>query len=92
MKTQILQLEPHDDVISARDKMGWGQTARVLLVWPNRGQILTRRVDLELLLRHSRSLGGQLALVTRDPDVRYHAKRIGIHVFKSVRQAQHTRW
>jgi hypothetical protein len=92
MKTQILQLEPHDDVISARDKMGWGQTARVLLVWPNRGQILTRRVDLELLLRHSRSLGGQLALVTRDPDVRYHAKQIGIHVFKTVSQAQQTRW
>ncbi|HEX6305246.1 MAG TPA: baseplate J/gp47 family protein [Anaerolineales bacterium] len=92
MKTQILQLEPHDDVISARDKMGWGQTARVLLVWPNRGRILTRRIDLELLLRHSHSLGGQLALVTRDPDVRYHAKQIGIHVFKTVRQAQQTRW
>lgn len=92
MKTQILQLEPHDDAISARDKMAWGQTARILLVWPNRGRVLTRRLDLELLLRHSRSLGAQLALVTRDPDVRYHAKQLGIHVFKNVRQAQHTRW
>lgn len=92
MKTQILQLEPHDDFISARDKMGWGQTARVLLVWPNRGRVLTRRLDLEMLLRHSRSSGGQLALVTRDPDVRYHAKQIGIHVFKTVPQAQQTRW
>ena len=32
MKTHILQLEPHDDVFSVRDKMGWGQAARVLLV------------------------------------------------------------
>lgn len=92
MKTQILQLEPHDDVISTRDKMGWTQTSRILLVWPPRGRVLTRRLDLELLLRHSRALGAQLALVTTDPDVRYHAKVLGIHVFKHVRQAQNKRW
>jgi hypothetical protein len=92
MKTQILQLEPHDDVISTRDKMGWSQTSRILLVWPGRGRILTRRLDLELLLRHSRALGGQMALVTRDSQVRFHAKQLGIHVFTSVRQAQNTRW
>jgi hypothetical protein len=92
MKTQILQLEPHDDVISTRDKMGWSQTSRILLVWPSRGRVLTRRLDLELLLRHSRALGGQLALVTRDSEVRFHAKQLGIHVFNSVRQAQNTRW
>jgi hypothetical protein len=92
MKTQILQLEPHDDVISTRDKMGWSQTSRILLVWPSRGRILIRRLDLELLLRHSRALGGQMALVTRDSQVRSHAKQLGIHVFNSVRQAQNTRW
>ena len=92
MKTQILQLEPHDDIISARDKMGWSQTSRILLSWPERGRVLTRRLDLELLLRHSQILGAQLALVTHDPDVRYHAKRLGIHVFKNVHQAQNTRW
>jgi hypothetical protein len=92
MKTQILQLEPHDDVISTRDKMGWTQTSRILLVWPPRGRVLTRRLDLELILRHSRALGAQLALVTTDPDVRYHAKVLGIHVFKHVRQAQNKRW
>ncbi|HZD56013.1 MAG TPA: baseplate J/gp47 family protein [Anaerolineales bacterium] len=92
MKTQILQLEPHDDVISTRDKMGWSQTSRILLVWPSRGRVLVRRLDLELLLRHNRSLGGQLALVTRDSEVRFHAKQLGIDVFNSVRQAQDTRW
>ena len=24
MKTQIIQLEPYDDIYSAKDKMGWG--------------------------------------------------------------------
>jgi hypothetical protein len=36
MKTQIIQLESHDDIISIRDKMGWSQTSRILLVWPEK--------------------------------------------------------
>lgn len=92
MKTQILRLEPHDDVISARDKMEWSQTGRILLVWPNRGTILNRRIDLVLLQRHSQSLGAQLAVITRDPQVCYHADELGIPVYKDLRQAQKTHW
>lgn len=92
MKTQILQLESHDDVISARDKMGWGQTGRILLIWPQRGRILGRRLDLVLLQRRGRELGIQLALVTRDPLARFYARSLGIHIFDSARQAQNVRW
>jgi hypothetical protein len=92
MKTQIVQLEAHDDYISVRDRMGWGQTTRVLLVWPLRGRILNRRLDLILLKRHSDALGSQLALVTRDRDVRYHADRLNIPVYKSIRAAEESRW
>ena len=92
MKTQIIQLEPHDDYISVRDRMEWGQTTRVLLVWPLRGKILNRKLDLLLLKRHADALGSQLALVTRDRDARYHADQLGIPVFKSVRQAEQSRW
>ena len=92
MKTQILQLESHDDAISTRDKMGWSQTRRVLLVWPARGRVLTRQLDLVLLLRHSLTLGVQLALVTDDTQVHFHARQLGIHTFDSIRQAQETRW
>ena len=92
MKTQILRLEAHDDVISARDKMQWSQTGRILLVWPERGKILTRRLDLILLLRHSQSLGAQLALITRDPQVCYHAAQLGIPVFNDLHQAQKSHW
>jgi len=98
MKTQIIQIEPHDDAISVRDKMGWTQTGRLVLVWPARGrlrsagQALARRLDLVLLARHSQSLGCQLALVTIDSQVRDHAQSLGIPVFKSVREAQERRW
>jgi hypothetical protein len=92
MKTQVLQLEPHDDAISTCDKLGWSQTGRILLVWPRKGRVLTRRLDLVLLQRHSQHLGAQLALVTRDPEVRRHAREISIPVFKNPKQAQIKRW
>lgn len=92
MKTQILQLESHDDAISTRDKLAWSQTGRVLLVWPSRGRVLVRRLDLVLLLRQCRAFGVQLALVTDDPDVRYNARQLGISTFQTVRQAQQSRW
>jgi hypothetical protein len=92
MKTYILNLEPHDDLNSARDKMGWGKNSRILLVWPEKGQLLNRRLDLLLLLRHSQSLGSQLALVSRDLDVRYFAPRLGIPVYKNLNRAQNQHW
>jgi len=72
--------------------MEWGQTTRVLLVWPLRGNILNRRLDLLLLKRHSEALGSQLALVTRDREVRYQAKRLEIPIYKSIREAEQSRW
>ncbi len=92
MKEQILQLDPHDDYTSARDKMGWVQTQRVLLIWPPRGQVLNRRLDLLLLHRHAHRLGAQLALVTRDAGVRAHAAELGLPVFDSVDATRRVRW
>jgi hypothetical protein len=92
MKTHIIQLERHDDVISTRDKMMWGSSQRILLVFPERGSILTRRVDLVLLQRHSAALGAQLAFVTSNATVRQNARDLGIIVFKSVIQAQKSPW
>jgi uncharacterized membrane protein len=92
LKTQILQLETHDDFISVRDKLGWRQAGRILLVWPERGRILDRELDLLLLQRHSQALGSQLALVTQDPDVRDHAYQLDIPVFTDPRQAQRVIW
>jgi hypothetical protein len=92
MKTQIIQLETYDDVISVRDKMGWSQAARILLVWPANETILARRLDLALLQRYSQAMGTQLALVSTDPDVRYYARQLRIPVFKTLRKAQSSSW
>ena len=92
MKTQLIQLDPSDDVISVRDKMGWSQTSRILLVWPEQGHILSRRLDLLLLQRHSTTLGAQLALVTQSPAVKEIARDLHLPVFENARQAQNVRW
>lgn len=92
MKTQILQLEAHDDWISIRDKMNWGQTGRILLVWPPRGRILQRKLDLVIVQRRAAALGAQLALVTRDGEIRRDAHELGIPVYSTLRKAQHAHW
>jgi hypothetical protein len=92
MKTQIIQLEAHDDLVSIRDKMGWGQAARIVLVWPLKQDLLSRQLDLLLLQRHSRALGAQLAIVATHPQLRYHAGQLGIPIFRTLRQAQAKKW
>ena len=92
MKEQVLHLDLNDDYHSARDKMGWAQTARVLLVWPPSGRVLARRIDLVMLYRHARRLGAQLALITTDPVVRDHARELGLPAFGSVEASRGRPW
>ena len=92
MKTQIIQLESHDETISVKDKIEWSQTHRVLLIWPRKGKILREQFDLISLERHCASLGSQLALVTKDPEVSFYARRIGLLVFKTRLEAQRKPW
>ena len=92
MKTQIIPLESHDDLISIRDRMSWSKTPRILLVWPKSERISLRSLDLKVLQRHAASLGAQLGLVTRHRDIRREAQALGIPVFISTGQAQRTPW
>lgn len=92
MKTQVIQLDPHDDVISVRDKMTWVRTPRLLLVYPKRGAALARTLDLLLLQRHAASLGIRLGLVAASADVRQRARELDIPVFTSALAAQKTDW
>jgi len=92
VKTQIIRLEEHDDVISIKDKMGWGQTPRILLVWPSKETLLGRRLDLVFLKRHAQMMGAQLAFVTNDPNVRYFARKLSIPVYSNIRRAEESHW
>ncbi len=92
MKTQLVPLESHDDLISIRDRMSWAKTPRILLVWPKSERIPLRPLDLQVLQRHAASLGAQLGLVTRHRNVRRQAQALGIPVFNSTGQAQRKPW
>ena len=92
MKTQIITLESHDDLISVRDKLSWAKTPRILLVWPKYEKVTLRVLDLKVLQRHADSLGAQLALVTRRAKVRHDAESLGIPVFVSTTKAQRDLW
>ena len=92
MKTYIIQVEPHDDALSTRDKMAWSKAPRILLVWPRRGRVLERAVDLIVLQRHAHILGAQLGIVTGDAEVRANAGDLGIPSFSSTVQAQQGSW
>ena len=72
--------------------MIWSQTGRILLVWPDQGRVLNRQLDLNLIKRHAATMGAQLALVTRDSEVRFYAQQIGIPVYNSLRRAQDANW
>lgn len=92
MKTQIITLESHDDLISVRDRMSWAKTPRILLVAPKFEKVALRQVDFRILQRHASSLGAQLGLVTRHRRVRADAEVLGIPVFTSTGEAQRVKW
>jgi hypothetical protein len=93
MKSQIIQLEAHDDIISTRDKLGTAQASRIILMWPPKNKaVLNNKLDLILLHRYSEQLGVQLGLVTASSEIRALATEIGIPIFRSRRSAQTGRW
>ncbi|MCJ7717016.1 MAG: hypothetical protein MUO54_10935, partial [Anaerolineales bacterium] len=92
MKTQIIQLEIHDDTISVKDKMDWSQAPRVLLVWPKQGKVLKSRLDLVLLERYCSAHGSQMAVLTKELNIQYQAEEAGIPVFHSRKNAQLQPW
>ncbi len=92
MKTQLLTLESHDDLISVRERMSWAKTARILLIWPKGEKIHLRPLDIKILQRHAQSLGARLGLVTRDVRVRREAAALGMPVFESASAAQRGEW
>lgn len=92
MKTQVIHLDRHDDLISIRDRMVWAKTPRILLVWPKRGRVGVRPLDLTLLRRHAEALGAELGLVTRDGEIRAAARELGISIFSSSSAAQKKQW
>lgn len=93
MKTHVIQLEPHDDLVSIRDKMSWAKTPRILLVWSaRRRRARLGEIDLTVLNRHAASLGARLGLVTAQTGLRRMAEHAQIPVFRTTAEAQRVDW
>jgi hypothetical protein len=92
VKVHIVHLDLHDDYVSARDKLGWAKSPRVLIVWPKYGRILHRRLDLVLLQRFAAQHSLQIGLVTNDPGVLDHADVLAIPAFESVDAVTDAGW
>jgi hypothetical protein len=94
VKEQIIRLEQHDDIASAREKLAWAQATHVLIVFPDTqgDRILQGRLDLLLLQREATRKRAQLALITRDPIVQETARDLGIAVFQSIKDSRRQTW
>jgi hypothetical protein len=92
MKLQLIHLDPEDDQISAREKLSWARASRAVLVWPRRGRVLTRRLDLVLLQRQAQRQAVELGLVTYDPTVLQLARELGLPTFESPDHLPEAGW
>ncbi len=92
MKVQIVYLSSEDDANSTRDMLGWVQATRVLLVWPDRGRILTDRLELFKIQRFAKQRNLQIGLLTFDSDVRQNAQELSFPIFDSLEDLPESRW
>ncbi|MEO1288381.1 MAG: hypothetical protein AAFV93_11480 [Chloroflexota bacterium] len=95
MKSQqptYIQLDNAEDVASIRDRLSFIRGQQVLLIWPEKGTALTRKLDLVLIQREARRRVLQIALVTHDTDVIKHATELGISTFETIGDAEKNRW
>lgn len=92
MKTLVIQLDRTEDLGSIKDKVTWGKSSRVLLVWPVNYAVFDRKVDLVTIKRICKSQGSRLGIVCDDPAVCIEAEGLNIPVFESVNRAMRKGW
>lgn len=92
MKTQVIQIDSLDDVVSIRDKMQWVKAPRLLLVFPRKGPARIGKLDLKILQRNAGRLGFQLGLMTRNRKILRAAEELSIPHFAGFLEAQKKVW
>ncbi|RMF80578.1 MAG: hypothetical protein D6737_07615 [Chloroflexi bacterium] len=91
-RPEFIQLEQGDDAISVRDRITPLRGKNVLLIWPEQGTVLRRKLDLVLIQREAMRRSIRLALVTHDPQVVKHATEMNISTFETVGASERGRW
>ena len=91
-RPEFIQLETSDDAASVRDRLSFLRGQRVLLIWPEDGTILTRKLDLVLVQREAMRRSIRLALVTHDPQVIQNATELNISTYETIGASERGRW
>ncbi len=91
-RPEFIQLEEGDDVSSVKDRLSFHHRKQVLLIWPESGRVLSRKLDLVLIQRDAIRRGIRLALVTHDPKVVQHAGELNISTFETIGASERHRW
>lgn len=88
----FVQIEAGEDAASVRDRLSFLRGRSVLLIWPEEGTALTRKLDLVLVQREAMRRAIKLALVTHDPQVIRSANELNISTFETIGASQRGRW
>lgn len=91
-RPDYIQLEAGEDAASVRDRLSFLRGKRVLLIWPEEGTVLSRKLDLVLIQREAMRRAIRLALVTHDPEVIKHAEELNISTFETIGASERGRW
>lgn len=91
-KPEFVQLEPGEDVSSVRDRLNFLRGQHVLLIWPEKGTALNRKLDLVLVQREAMRLAIRLALVTHDAEVIRQANELNISTFETIGASERGKW
>lgn len=89
---ELIQIETEEDVNSVRDRLSRFRGQRIVLVWPEVGTALTRKLDLVLIQREAMRRQIRLAFVTHDAAVRSNAAELNISTFETIGESERKRW
>lgn len=92
LKPEFVQIEAGEEVVSVKDRLSFYRGCRVLLVWPEEGTALRRKLDLVLIQREAMRRAIRLALVTHDPEVISNAAELNISTFETIGASERARW
>ena len=92
MKTSLIQIDPHDDLTSIKDKMMWAKSPRMLLFFPHGYPVDQSPLTMKLIRRYAEANGSRVALITRDRMMREIAEEQEIPCFTSAPQAEKKSW
>ena len=89
---ELVQIEANEDANTVRDRLAFIRGRHELLVWPEEGTALTRKLDLVLIQREAMRRAIRLAIVTHDPQVMKHARELNISTFETIGESERKRW